>query len=61
VVAGGATTGDDLEALLVQALADGGSNATHAARDICNFLTHVVCSSEVLPNGIKKTLGKAVT
>jgi len=40
VVTGRAATGDDLEAFFVQALADGGSDATHATGYIRYFLTH---------------------
>ena len=36
----GAATRDDLETFLVQTLADCGSDATHAPRDIRYFLTH---------------------
>jgi hypothetical protein len=39
-VAGRAAAGDDLETVLVQALADGGTDATHATGDVGNFLTH---------------------
>jgi len=42
MVARRAATGDDLETFLVQALADGGTDTTHATGHICNFLTHVV-------------------
>ena len=42
VVAGGAATGDHGETFLVQSLADGGSDATHAASDVSYFLAHVV-------------------
>jgi hypothetical protein len=41
-VAARAAAGDDLEAFLVQALADGGADAAHAAGDVRNFLLHVV-------------------
>jgi hypothetical protein len=43
-VAARAAAGDDLEAFLVQALADGGADAAHAAGDVCNFLCHVLMS-----------------
>ena len=35
-----AATGDHLEALLVQALANSSSDTAHPTRDICNFLSH---------------------
>jgi hypothetical protein len=41
VVTRGAAAGDDLETILVQALADGGTNATHATGDVRYFLTHI--------------------
>ena len=40
-VAGGTATGDDLEALLEQTLADRRSDSAHASSDVRDFLTHV--------------------
>jgi hypothetical protein len=40
VVARGAATGDDFETFFVQALANGGTDAPHAAGDVGYFLTH---------------------
>jgi hypothetical protein len=42
VITRGAATGDDLETFLVQALADCGSDAAHATRDVRYSLTHVL-------------------
>jgi hypothetical protein len=42
MVARGAAACDDGEAVLVQTLADGSSDATHASGDICNFLAHEI-------------------
>jgi hypothetical protein len=44
VVARRAATGDDGETLFGQTLANAGSDATHAARDVSYFLSHVFCS-----------------
>ena len=44
MVARRSATGDDFEALFVQTLTNGGSDATHAARDIRYFLTHFLYS-----------------
>ena len=42
-VAGRTATGNDLEPVFGQSLADGRSNAAHAAGNVCDFLCHV-CS-----------------
>ena len=44
-VARRAAAGDDLEAFLVQALADGGADAAHAAGDVSHFLCHCLSPS----------------
>jgi len=41
MVAGRAAARNDLEAFLVQALADSRSDAPHAAGDVRDFLAHV--------------------
>jgi hypothetical protein len=40
VVTRGAAACNNLETFFVKALADGGTNATHAAGDVRYFLTH---------------------
>ena len=40
VVARGAATGDDFKTFFVQALANGGTDTTHTASNVSNFLTH---------------------
>jgi hypothetical protein len=35
-----AATCDDFETFFVKALANGGTDTTHTACDVCNFLTH---------------------
>jgi hypothetical protein len=43
-IAGRAATGDDLETVFVQALANGGTDTAHTTRDVSYFLTHEVVS-----------------
>jgi hypothetical protein len=54
MVTGWAAAGNDLEAFFVQALADSGSDATHATGYICDFLTHLFSPLGFTRN--KKTL-----
>ncbi len=44
MVAGWAAACDDFKAFFVETLTNGGTDATHTARDVCNFLTHFVSS-----------------
>src|SRR6185369_16637758 len=44
----GAAARDDLEAFLVQALADRGTDAAHATGDVCDFLAHLLSPVGVL-------------